>query len=327
MNRILLSLFLICSVTQPGFGQHVHVGTSNQPSSLYITHPSDSSAITWDNGSGKLMGDPDAIIWNRAKFRLLLDADNNTIASSQFSLFSGVNAGNNDDAPVNFNLDGGKSWINSGNFGVGTSNPTTPLEVNGMIYSNDGGIKFPDQTVQTTAALNSNPAAQAQPKLIGFLIISDLAGYLDSTLYFPQGGSFNVSGFPIYAAHQEVNQTSTQPGTTDLVFNTLNVTTDISEQAPIFFERLITGQQIDSVSLFYIQEGSPGLLAHHSIQLEDCTIEFCKNEIQSAGGGKFAHFQVMGFNYGKITWQSHTNPSNGFCWDMILQAECGSGGG
>lgn len=40
----------------------------------------------------------------------------------------------------------------AGNVGIGTNNPTTTLEVSGIIYSNTGGFKFPNGTIQTTAA-------------------------------------------------------------------------------------------------------------------------------------------------------------------------------
>ena len=41
-----------------------------------------------------------------------------------------------------------------GKVGVNTANPTSPLTVQGMIETTLGGVKFPDGTVQTTAALS-----------------------------------------------------------------------------------------------------------------------------------------------------------------------------
>jgi hypothetical protein len=40
----------------------------------------------------------------------------------------------------------------AGNVGIGTSSPSEKLTVAGVIYSTTGGIKFPDGTIQTTAA-------------------------------------------------------------------------------------------------------------------------------------------------------------------------------
>jgi len=39
----------------------------------------------------------------------------------------------------------------TGNVGIRTTGPASPLEVNGIIHSTAGGVKFPDNTVQTTA--------------------------------------------------------------------------------------------------------------------------------------------------------------------------------
>jgi hypothetical protein len=42
----------------------------------------------------------------------------------------------------------------TGNVGVGEPNPAEKLEVSGIVYSDTGGFKFPDGTIQTTAAQN-----------------------------------------------------------------------------------------------------------------------------------------------------------------------------
>ena len=323
MKSINTTLFMLWVLTC--FSQKVEVGTTVQPSSLKINHDASAPAIEWDNGDAQLKGAQDALIWNRAKLRFLLDANNDNGVTSQFSLFSDVSQGDNNTAPVNFNLNGGRSWVDSGNFGIRTKNPTMPLEVGGIIYSNSGGIKFPDETIQTTAAYNSEAASQGTPQLIGFLVIDGLNGPIDTMLYFPQGGAINVSGSPVYASDFGISETNNVTPVKE--FGALSLTTDITEISPYFFQGMLTGQVIDSVSLFFIQEGSPGLLTHYSIQLIDSVIKTSRNEIISVGAGKYAHFQYLGFVYGKIEWTSHINPANSFCWDLVLEAECGTGGG
>jgi len=41
--------------------------------------------------------------------------------------------------------------LRSGNVGINITNPDSRLQVNGIIHSMEGGIKFPDNTIQTTA--------------------------------------------------------------------------------------------------------------------------------------------------------------------------------
>ena len=46
----------------------------------------------------------------------------------------------------------GQLALGSGNVGIGTANPTEQLQVAGVIHSTSGGFKFPDNSVQTSAA-------------------------------------------------------------------------------------------------------------------------------------------------------------------------------
>ncbi len=54
-----------------------------------------------------------------------------------------------------------------GNVGIGTNSPTSKLTVNGMIQSKAGGLKFPDNTVQTTAAVSGLAAVAHDATLAG----------------------------------------------------------------------------------------------------------------------------------------------------------------
>jgi hypothetical protein len=53
-----------------------------------------------------------------------------------------------------FNIDG--NGIIGGSLGVGTPAPTQKLEVAGQVFSSTGGFRFPNNTVQTTAATSAN---------------------------------------------------------------------------------------------------------------------------------------------------------------------------
>ncbi len=53
--------------------------------------------------------------------------------------------------------------INGGNVGIGIANPTQKLSVAGTIESTSGGVKFPDGTVQTTAASSFLPPGMIVP--------------------------------------------------------------------------------------------------------------------------------------------------------------------
>jgi len=56
--------------------------------------------------------------------------------------------------------------VNSGNVGIGTTNPAEKLTVAGTIESTSGGVKFPDGTTQTTATIGGSVPT-------GFIIIGD----------------------------------------------------------------------------------------------------------------------------------------------------------
>lgn len=88
----------------------------------------------------------------------------------------------------------GDLTLGFGNVGIGTNYPGEKLEVDGVVYSKSGGFKFPDDTVQTTAAgelslpysgsaSGSDPSFSATNTDLGHGVHGSAYGYLKAGVY------------------------------------------------------------------------------------------------------------------------------------------------
>jgi hypothetical protein len=88
----------------------------------------------------------------------------------------------------------------TGNVGIGTASPSQKLEVAGLVYSSSGGFLFPDNTLQSTAAVTT-PLVRASNGLTG-LITPDGSRYLltlggaltQATTIAQAGNAFSLTG-------------------------------------------------------------------------------------------------------------------------------------
>jgi hypothetical protein len=98
-----------------------------------------------------------------------------------------------------------------GNVGIGTSSPSNPLTVNGIIQSLTGGYKFPDGTTQTTAA---TAAAST-----GMVLLATVNASGASSVSF--GSSYITTSYNKYVLEFDGVYTN-DAGTLDLFFSTSN---------------------------------------------------------------------------------------------------------
>ena len=113
----------------------------------------------------------------------------------------------------------------SGNVGIATTTPGSPLTVAGVIYSSTGGFKFPDGTTQTSAASSATAATQTEQEAGSSITVTTTPGRQQ---YHPSAAKawvmFNGIGTPAVTAGYNV-ASITDNGVGDY---TINFTTAMS---------------------------------------------------------------------------------------------------
>ena len=145
--------------------------------------------------------------------------------------------------------------LNAQNVGIGTPNPTEKLQVNGMIYTSQGGIKFPDNSVQTTAAFNNSGTNQ-------------FAGDIIMTINGP-GQDFKgiINQYGIIDGINLLNQQvllerpiiTTQGGISlgKMDVKEYTIRKPIDNTSSGFFKAMASGTKISEVIIYYIKPGLP----------------------------------------------------------------------
>ncbi|WP_235296277.1 type VI secretion system tube protein Hcp [Portibacter marinus] len=220
--------------------------------------------------------------------------------------------------------------LSAQNIGIGTPIPSEKLEVNGIIFSSQGGIKFPDGTIQTTAY--SPPPGMMQNGLSAMVI------------EFAQVSGINVSGPAIdVEINNGINVQSGQEGVSVGVqlsgstFDTSNPSLQeynfsrISDNNTSEIRKLLlTGTEIPYIEVFNLRiYGEFGqYYIDHWTRYEGCIISNL-----STSGSDFLS-EAVSFEYKKACYRSYKrNPNDGsqtglneVCFDRTLgQTGCGCG--
>jgi len=190
----------------------------------------------------------------------------------------------------------------AGNVGVGTSSPASKFTSSGMIQTMTGGVKFPDNTVQTTAAaMSANQVDAADPRWIIGMEILGVDG--------PYDFEYCNNCCKVFSLEWYINNTF--DSVTGMLINNFpqhhmfSIIKDIDETTVDLIEKLFT-KELLSVHLNFYQESTepgPEFTRYYVIHLQNVSIVKLEHVVSYLGGDRFAHMDKINFIYQEINFE------------------------
>ena len=202
---------------------------------------------------------------------------------------------------------------NAQNTGIGTTNPSERLEVQGIIFSNVGGFKFPDSTLQTTAAYNTSPANAADTgrlfAIMEILGTNDVDGPLNDYGY--------TDAFEVFDLNVETKILSG----ISAAIEDISLLKDIDIGTPVFYERLSSGQSIEFVLIHLMKTGMSGPEAYLTIGMQSVVVDGIEAQLVFKGNDMFAHMERLRFIPNQLSFK-YLATGICHCWDFMGNAPC-----
>lgn len=182
--------------------------------------------------------------------------------------------------------------------GVNEAQPTETLEVGGVIYSNTDGFKFPDGSVQTKAANTSSPSNAADSRDIIVMEAHEILGSFSWDIHTDCMKVIDLD----WGVKVPVNDSTGFPEGTRK-HKKLTITKDIDMDSPVWIEKLVDGNIIRDISLFFYWT-DPNLhtqVNYYTIVLEDVRVINFDHQMVFVDAG-YAHMDVISLTFEVITW-------------------------
>jgi type VI secretion system Hcp family effector len=197
--------------------------------------------------------------------------------------------------------------IQSQNVGIGQLSPSEKLEVNGIVYSNQGGIKFPDLSIQSTAAYNVNPEDAAENRKFIVMEIqvdgTDLQGeYTD--------GIFTEATKVIAADIQHANAVSIAPCGAGILaggaqWKRFDIKKELDKTSPELQAVLFDSRLINTLKLHFIEKNQANqLVNYYRIEILNGTIYDISTQLVYQGNSNYAHIEHLSLIYNSIIFTS-----------------------
>jgi len=186
------------------------------------------------------------------------------------------------------------------NVGIGTTNPSEKLEVSGIVYTNTGGVRFPDMTLQETAAFNEDgPEDASSPNGHVYLTISTTSPPINDTIWLFEISQGGVNG-------------SLGGATTAVPFL---LTKEIDTTSLPLLQKSLQNNTLTYARIHFTT--STGF-HYQTIELENVFVEDIGYRLVYRGNGEYAHleeFELAGFLRIEI-WRFGPGADPCFCWDF-----------
>ncbi len=198
------------------------------------------------------------------------------------------------------------------NVGIGTENPSEKLQVAGLVFSSDGGFKFPDGSVQTRAITSFEASDATEARWIAVLDMPNTSG---SFSYGAHVDDIRIIAFE-WDVFYNISEITQLPG--NCHFGLVNLTAEIDRSSPKFFEHWLTGHNLDPVVLYFLRwdENLLSYVDYYRLTLRNCRVAKLSQRIEYVGPEHFAHLDLISLTYSDVTvyWygppivQSQGNP-------------------
>ena len=201
------------------------------------------------------------------------------------------------------------------NVGIGTNNPTEKLEVNGIIFTSQGGIKFPDGTIQTTAApttfapgtTSNKRNSTSPPNILTGLVIEFSSGILNG----PASGPGFTNGINIFDVKADFEITAdivggvlstSLPSFSNVSFS--RVSDELSAKIPLL---VANNFLIPHIRVYHLRLSGGGVPLVDKITVyEDCILDgysFSSSNISFANEHYHDSYETVSFFFTKVCFR------------------------
>jgi type VI protein secretion system component Hcp len=150
--------------------------------------------------------------------------------------------------------------------------PAPELEVNGIIFSKSGGIKFPDGTIQTTAYLNVGSPAMDMDLSALVIEFDPITGIEGPAQGEGISKGLNVTSISDGSSNSSTTHMGSAGGSGSPSFQDISFTRLSDVNTAIFRSYVATGTHIPYIEVFYLRYTSSKYVIDHKVRYENCIV-------------------------------------------------------